>query len=103
MPATGVNNDMARQYNLSQKAMDGLIGEILVAQKAEELGYRVSDEEVSQEIMGNPYFQKNGVFDKEAYMNMVKFTLNTNVTAYEHRGPPGEYRTGRTRARRCLN
>jgi len=79
------NNDMARQYNLSQKAMDGLIGEILVAQKAEELGYRVSDEEVSQEIMGNPYFQKNGVFDKEAYMNMVKFTLNTNVTAYEHR------------------
>lgn len=79
------NNDMARQYNLSQKAMDGLIGEILVAQKAEELGYRVSDEEVSQEIVSNPYFQKNGVFDKESYMNMVKFTLNTNVTAYEHR------------------
>ena len=79
------NNEMAKQYNLSDKALNGLIGEILVAQEAEKLGFRVSDEEVSNEILKNPYFQKNGVFDKESYNNMIKFTLNTTVAAYEHR------------------
>lgn len=79
------NNEMAKQMGLSDKALNGLIGEILVAQEAEKLGFKVSDEEVSKEITGNPYFQKNGAFDKEAYDNMVKFTLNTTIAAYEHR------------------
>ena len=79
------NNEMAKQYKLSDKALNGLIGEILVAQEAEKLGFKVSDEEVSNEIVKNPYFQKNGAFDKESYDNMVKFTLNTTVAAYEHR------------------
>ena len=79
------NNEMAKQYKLSDKALNGLIGEILVAQEAEKLGFKVSDEEVSKEITSNPYFQKNGAFDKEAYNNMVKFTLNTTIAAYENR------------------
>ena len=79
------NNEMAKQYKLSDKALNGLIGEILVAQEAEKLGFKVSDEEVSNEILKNPYFQKNGAFDKESYNNMVKFTLNTTVAAYENR------------------
>ena len=79
------NNEMAKQYKLSDKALNGLIGEILVAQEAEKLGFKVSDEEVSREITKNPYFQKNGAFDKEAYNNMVKMTLNTTIAAYEHR------------------
>lgn len=79
------NNEMAKQYKLSDKALNGLIGEILVAQEAEKLGFKVSDEEVSNEILKNPYFQKNGTFDKESYNNMVKFTLNTTVAAYENR------------------
>ena len=79
------NNEMAKQYKLSDKALNALIGEILVAQEAEKLGFKVSDEEVSKEITGNPYFQKNGSFDKEAYDNMVKFTLNTTISAYENR------------------
>ena len=79
------NNEMAKQYKLSDKALNGLIGEILVAQEAGKLGFKVSDEEVSNEIVKNPYFQKNGAFDKESYDNMVKFTLNTTVAAYENR------------------
>ena len=79
------NNEMAKQYKLSDKALNGLIGEILVAQEAAKLGFKVSDEEVSKEIVSNPYFQKNGAFDKESYDNMVKFTLNTTIAAYEHR------------------
>ena len=79
------NNEMAKQYKLSEKALNGLIGEILVAQEAKKLGFNVSDEEVSKEILKNPYFQKNGSFDKESYDNMVKFTLNTTVSAYENR------------------
>lgn len=79
------NNEMAKQYGLSDKALNGLIGEILVAQEAKRLGFKVSDEEISREILKNPYFQKNGSFDKESYNNMVKFTLNTTVAAYENR------------------
>ena len=79
------NNEMAKQYKLSEKALNGLIGEILVAQEAEKLGFKVSDEEVGKEIMSSPYFQKNGAFDKESYNNMVKFTLNTTMSDYERR------------------
>lgn len=79
------NNETAKQYNLADKALNSLIGEILVAQKAKGLGFGVSDEEVKNEIVSNPYFQKNGAFDKESYNNMVRFSLNTTISAYEHK------------------
>ncbi|HNW15461.1 MAG TPA: SurA N-terminal domain-containing protein [bacterium] len=79
------NNEMAAQYKLSEKAMDGLIGEILLAQEAKSLGFKVSDEEVRKEIMETPYFQQNGAFDRDSYNKMVQFTLNTTVSDYEHK------------------
>jgi len=79
------NNEMAVQYKLSEKALDGLIGEILIAQEAKNLGFRVSDEEIRKEIMETPYFQQNGVFDRDSYNKMVQFTLNTTVTDYENK------------------
>ncbi|HSW61515.1 MAG TPA: SurA N-terminal domain-containing protein, partial [bacterium] len=79
------NNEMAAQYKLSEKAMDGLIGEILLAQDAKSQGFKVSDEEVRKEIMETPYFQQNGVFDRDSYNKMVQFTLNTTVSDYEHK------------------
>ncbi|HPA56085.1 MAG TPA: SurA N-terminal domain-containing protein [bacterium] len=79
------NNEMAVQYKLSEKAMDGLIGEILLAQEAKSLGFKVSDEEVRKEIMETPYFQQNGAFDRDSYNKMVQFTLNTTVSDYEHK------------------
>ncbi len=77
------NNEMAAQYKLSEKAMDGLIGEILLAQEARSLGFKVSDEEVRKEIIETPYFQQNGAFDRDSYNKMVQFTLNTTVSDYE--------------------
>ena len=79
------NNEMAVQYKLSEKALDGLIGEILIAQESKNLGFRVSDEEIRKEIMETPYFQQNGVFDRDSYNKMVQFTLNTTVTDYENK------------------
>jgi len=79
------NNETAKQMKLSQKTLDGLIGEVLMAQKAEELGFKVSDEEVRKEIVETPYFRNNGKFDRDSYNKMVQFTLNTTVSAYEHK------------------
>lgn len=79
------NNETAKQMKLSQKTLDGLIGEVLMAKKAEELGFKVSDEEVRKEIIETPYFKNNGKFDRDAYNKMIQFTLNTTVSAYEHK------------------
>ncbi|HRZ80296.1 MAG TPA: SurA N-terminal domain-containing protein [bacterium] len=79
------NNETAKQMKLAQKALDGLVGEVLMAQKAEELGFKVSDEEVRKEITTTPYFQNGGKFDRDTYNKMVQFTLNTTVSSYEHK------------------
>lgn len=79
------NNEMAIQYKLPEKAIDGLVGEILIAQEASALGFHVSDEEISKEIKETPYFQQNGVFDRDSYNKMVQFTLNTTVPDYENK------------------
>lgn len=79
------NNEIAKQMKLSQKALDGLVGEVLMAQKAEELGFKVSDEEIRKEITATPYFQNDGKFDRDSYNKMVQFTLNTTVSLYEHK------------------
>ncbi|MGI6395431.1 MAG: SurA N-terminal domain-containing protein [bacterium] len=79
------NNEMAVQYRLADKTLDGLIGETLLAQEAKSQGFKVSDEEVRQDILTNPYFQQNGKFDRDSYNRMVQFTLNTTVSDYEKR------------------
>ncbi|MBO4712251.1 SurA N-terminal domain-containing protein [bacterium] len=79
------NNEMAKQLKLSEKVFDEFVNMILLAQEAERLGFKVSDEEVSNVILKDPSFQKNGVFDKETYNNMVKMAMNTTVSEYENR------------------
>lgn len=77
------NNEMAIQYQLPQKALDGLIAQILMSEKAGELGFDVSDQEIRDRIVEDPSFHKNGEFDRDAYNQIVQFNLNSTVAEYE--------------------
>ena len=77
------NNEMAFQYKLPEKALNGLIAQILMAEKADSLGLDVSDEEIRKRILEDPSFQKNGEFDRDSYNKIVQFNLNSTVAEYE--------------------
>ena len=79
------NNEMAIQYKLPEKALDGLIAQILMAEKAKDLGFDVSDQEIRERIVNDPSFHKNGEFDRDAYNKMVQFNLNSTVAEYEQK------------------
>ncbi len=50
-----------------QQILENLIAQTLLYQKALELGFRASDEEVVQTIKSDPTFQENGVFSSYKY------------------------------------
>jgi len=52
---------------VKKQALDGLVDSKLFAQNARELGFLISDKELSDYIQKLPYFQKNGKFNYEAY------------------------------------
>ncbi len=77
------NQEMAQQYKLHERTLDSLIADILLAQEAKAKGFRVSEEELRREILDTPYFQKNGVFDRDTYNQVVQVALNTTVAKFE--------------------
>jgi len=77
------NSEMAFQYKLPEKALNGLIAQILMAEKADSLGLDVSDKEVREQILKDPSFQKNGEFNRDSYNQIVQFNLNSTVSEYE--------------------
>jgi len=62
-----IPENLMKQLNIKQQVLDSLINKVLIAQKAAEMGIRVSNQEVQQAILGIPAFKVNGVFDKRAY------------------------------------
>lgn len=59
--------DMIRQQTLDQ-----LITQKLLTQEAERLGLSVSDEELRNSIAAMPIFQRDGRFDKDAYVQTLR-------------------------------
>ncbi len=69
---------------IARGALDQLINLKLMAQKARELGFRVTDEELSEAIRSNPAFQVDGRFiGVEAYRSYVERALNESVGEFE--------------------
>ncbi len=64
--------EMAEQFNLKQVTLNQLIDKKLIVQGAKSLKLHVSDEEVRDMIAQTVFFQKNGQFDKEYYLNLLK-------------------------------
>ena len=66
--------------SLKSQALEGLINQALIRQKAENSGYRASDEEVFSVISGTPSFQKEGVFDAVTYEKLLKANRRNKVS-----------------------
>lgn len=66
------NDEMEEKLNLKQSALDLLIEERLLLLKAEELGIRVSDNELQEAIMNEPAFMRDGVFRRDVYLRTLE-------------------------------
>lgn len=69
--------EMATQLNLRQQALNGLIQEKLIIQRAKKDGIRVSDEEIKEFIKGYPAFQQDGAFSKDRYLKLLSYNRIT--------------------------
>ncbi len=81
-PNTELTPDQMLQLNAI--ALNQLINTKLLAQKAEELGIRVTDEELVESITTNPAFQIDGKFvGGEMFANFIRQTRNQSVEDFE--------------------
>ncbi len=74
------------KLNLKQQAMDRLIANRLILQKARQLGIVVSEEELARSISSMPVFQNNGRFDKSLYTRILQSNRMTPASfEYQHK------------------
>jgi peptidyl-prolyl cis-trans isomerase D len=66
------SDEMVKQMRLRETALDNLINQALQKQEAERLKLHVSDVELQEKIRGLPYFQRDGAFSKELYLNLLR-------------------------------
>jgi len=66
------------------RALQQLVEAKLLAQKAQEVGFSVSDDELSESIRTNPSFQQDGKFiGLDNYRNLIRQALNMSVGDFE--------------------
>ncbi len=79
------NAKKAQEMNIAKLALDSLVDVMLLAQKAEQLGFTVTEEEIRKEITETPYFQQGGTFNRDQYNRFVQFQMGMTVAAYEEK------------------
>ena len=65
------SEEMLKQLRLRETALDNLINQALQLEEAKLLNLKVTDQELQEKIMSLPYFQRNGVFEKELYLSLL--------------------------------
>jgi len=83
-----LTDDVLKELNLKQRALDNLINQAIVIQKADELKLGVSADEIRASILSYPAFQKNGIFDNHAYQQTLRY----------HRMSPEDFEASQKRA-----
>lgn len=72
-----LTDEMVKQMHLRETALDNLITGVLEQKEAERLHLQVSDDELQTRIRSVPYFQKDGVFDREVYLRVLRLNRLT--------------------------
>lgn len=72
-----LNDEILKRLNLKQVALDNLIQQAIVLQKAKEMRLAVSDEEVKTTILAMSAFQRGGAFDEKIYQQALRFNKLT--------------------------
>lgn len=83
----GQQGDIPEQYidQINGIALNQLINAKLLSQKARELGFKVTDDELDDAIRSDPAFQIDGKFvGSERYANFVQQGLNQDVGNFEN-------------------
>lgn len=76
-----INEEMAN--NLKKMTLNELISKMLLLQEAKKMKIKVSNKELSDFIQKLPYFQKEGRFDQQHYLNILKMQLHTTPAIFE--------------------
>lgn len=71
------DEEMEKNLKLKEKVLDQMINERVLLIAAQEEGIETSDEELQDAISRDPAFMKNGVFDKDVYLNRLKLSRMT--------------------------
>ncbi len=76
-----INEEMAA--NLKKMLLNEMISKTLLLQEAKKIKIKVSNKDLSDFIQKLPYFQKEGRFDKQQYLNILKMQLRTTPAVFE--------------------
>lgn len=76
------DEETEKKMNLKENILDSMINERVLLIAAKEAGISISDEELQDSITHEPAFMKNGVFDKDIYLNRLRLN-RTTPEAYE--------------------
>ncbi len=73
----GNKEEELKKMNIKEKVLNDLIDRLVLMTAADEAGIKITDEELQEAIMSNPYFQRNGAFDKGIYERALKLNRIT--------------------------
>ncbi len=73
------NQELAKQFGLESMALQTLVQKYLILSFADDIGIMVTDEEVAKTLISIQSFQKEGKFDKEQYIQVLKQNRITPV------------------------
>ncbi len=71
------DEEMEKKMNLKENVLNAMVNERILLIAAKNAGIRVSDEELHDAITREPAFMKNGVFDREVYLNRLRLNRIT--------------------------
>jgi len=76
-----INEEMSK--NLKKMLLAELISKKLVLQAAKKMKIKISNEELSSYIQKIPNFQKDGQFNQQNYLNILKMQLHISPAVFE--------------------
>ncbi len=79
----GTEIDDAMMSRLKREMLNDMMIEEMMALKADELGLKVTNDELSRDIRATPAFQREGRFDQELYFRQVRAIFRENPQEYE--------------------
>ncbi len=71
------DEEMEKKMNLKDNVLNSMINERVLLTAAQKAGIAVSDEELQDSIARESAFMKNGVFDKDVYVNRLRLNRIT--------------------------
>lgn len=71
------DEEMEKKLNLKENVLNSMINERVLLTAAKKAGIHVTDQELQEAIASEPAFMKNGVFDKEVYLNRLRLSRIT--------------------------